>query len=286
MWGSTLLHPNLLLDPTQLIRMPPPLPDMLSSCGFPWRCLNAAVPTVTLSLSDEARRRKRPSWVFLNEWRRVQGNVAVPTLIHTFYLIYTQAADSLFTRAGVHNTYSGGGWLQLSAGHTVASEPGIHQPERGSPSAWKNSFRSYLGKNLFVEGKGREVRRRSDCSLASAAWFNLVGDSVSDHLYSPWFGRWESAEERETKGRDEEKLFVYRETNRQTELWEWNSICAPGIFYIRLSGLVIGRDDSITGKNKVGLTAYHMYWLTNHQSEKLYMGRGWQIAGMENTGVC
>lgn len=35
-------------------------------------------------------------------------------------------------------------------------------------------------------------------------------------------------------------------------------------------------------KNRVGLTAYHMYRLTSHKSEKLYKGRGWQVAGMES----
>lgn len=64
-------HPNLLLDPTHLF---PPyknttsLSDMLLSHGFLWRCLNATVPTMTLSLGTEALQCRGPVGYFsMNE---------------------------------------------------------------------------------------------------------------------------------------------------------------------------------------------------------------------------
>ena len=105
-------HPNLLLDPTHLF---PPhknttsLPDMLLSHGFLWRCLNATVPTMTLSLGTEAPQCRGPVGYFSMNEGGCGGNIAVPALIHTFYLIYTQTTHCLFTQAAVHNTYGCGG---------------------------------------------------------------------------------------------------------------------------------------------------------------------------------
>lgn len=77
------------------------------------------------------------------------GEVAVPTLIHTFYLIYSQITHHAFTKATVRSTYDYGGRLQPGVGLTAAVR-GIHQPSGGSSFSWENSFRSYLEKKICL----------------------------------------------------------------------------------------------------------------------------------------
>lgn len=150
-----------------------------------------------------------PSWVFLNEWSWVRGNVAVPTLIHTFYLIYTQTTHShgplcIALTAAADDYYRVLVTLQPC---TVS----ISQTE-DLPPPGKTHLDLIWGKICLLREKEEVSSRRRDCSLASAAWFNLAADSVSVHLYSSYFGRWVrvSAKEGEMEGGQEEEVFVYR----------------------------------------------------------------------------
>lgn len=137
-----------------------------------------------------------PRRVFPHEW------TAVPALIHTFYLIYTQPAQ-----ASVHNTYSCGKLRPLVVGNTAASI----NPAEDVPVPGKTHLDLIWGKICLLREKEEVSTRRSDCSLASATWFNLASDSVSDHLYSSYFGKWVrvKAKEGEMEEGEEMEVFVY-----------------------------------------------------------------------------
>lgn len=85
------------------------------------------------------------------------------------------------------------------------------------PPPGKTHLDLIWGKICLLREKEEGSRRRSDCSRASAAWFNLAADSVADHLCSSYFGRWVrvNAEEGETaggtEGRKEDNLFTEME---------------------------------------------------------------------------
>lgn len=127
-------RPNLLLDPTHLYphyKCTTSLPDMLLSRGFLWRCLKAAVPTMTLSRRSEAPQCRGPVGYFSMDeaGRRGRGgDAAVPTLIHTFYLIYTQPPYSRRPPYVPRTAVDDYRRVLVAA----AATRGIHQPDAGS----------------------------------------------------------------------------------------------------------------------------------------------------------
>lgn len=110
-WG----RPNLLLDPTHLYphyKSTTSLPDMLLSRGFLWRCLKAAVPTMTLSRRSEAPQCRGPVGYFsMDEAGRRGRGVVVGgrsgANSHSYILSHLHTT-TLFTPAAVRATHGGG----------------------------------------------------------------------------------------------------------------------------------------------------------------------------------
>ena len=110
-------------------------------------------------------------------------------------------------------------WRMITTRRLVTLQPRTVSISRteGPPPPGKTHLDLIWGKICLLREKEEGSRRRSDCSRASAAWFNLAADSVADHLYSSYFGRWVrvNAEEEEkeggTEGRKEDNLFTEME---------------------------------------------------------------------------
>lgn len=155
-----------------------------------------------------------PSWVFLNEWSWVQGNVAVPILIHTFisfthkpHIPYSYRPLCI-TLMAVVDDYC---WVLVTLQpRTVFISQTEHLPLPG-----KTHLDLIWGKICFLREKEVVSSRRTDCSLASHTWFNLATDGVSDYLYSS-FRKWVrvSAKEREMEGGKKKEVFVCRDRGK------------------------------------------------------------------------
>lgn len=166
-----------------------------------------------------------PSWVFLNEWSWVQGNVAAPTLIHTFisfthkpHIPYSYRPLCI-TLMAVVDDYC---WVLVTLQpHTVFISQTEHLPPPG-----KTHLDLIWGKICLLREKEEVRSRRTDCSLASPAWFNLATDGVCEHLYSSYLGRWVrvSAKESEMEGDKKQEVFVCRDRSKMN--WggfKWSS---------------------------------------------------------------
>lgn len=199
------------------------LHDMLSSHGFLWRCLKATVPTMTLSLCAEALQCRGPVGYFpVNEagcgMQRCQLSFThFSSFTHKPHISYSHRPLRVALKAAADDYYR---LLVTPRPCTVSISRTEDLPPPG-----KTHLDLIWGKICLLREQEEGSGRRSDCSRASAAWFNLATDSVSDHLYSSYFGRWVrvSAEEGETEGGEEREVFVYRRRRREAEGCTWYS---------------------------------------------------------------
>lgn len=126
------------------------------SHGFLWRCLNATVPTMTLRLSAETLQCRGPVGYFLmNEaGRRGTSHCQLP---FTHFISFTHKPHILYSHRPLCITLIVAADDYYTALVTLQPCSVSIRPSQGSPSAWKNSFRSYLGKKFVCCGRRRRL---------------------------------------------------------------------------------------------------------------------------------